>query len=261
MVELHPKHACAVLDDFAMGIVLLDRNERVSWVNPYAENLLGADADAMIGCDIHELPVPYAVPVAGKDAQVRVSGALIGITQAHRHAGQNGAIVTLLDRGHTLVWFLSALSSGIPGTVAESGILTRAATVSRLDAEISRSRRYSNPLSCISVSARGTALEDITEIGRTLKGQLRWVDLLGEWREDVLLVVLPETDGDAADALASKLAQAVAASLPALQARLTIGNALWLRGDNAEQLVERALHNGSPIAGCPHALNSPQVPR
>jgi PleD family two-component response regulator len=145
-----------------------------------------------------------------------------------------------LDRGHALVWLLNALSSGVPATLAASGILSRSATAQRLEAEISRSRRYSNPLSCIVVAAGGASEEMMAVLARALKGQLRWVDQLGQWRDDTLLVVLPETDQTAARGLTDKVRRSIAALPPVNELPISIGCATWRRGEGAEQLVERA---------------------
>ena len=49
------------------------------------------------------------------------------------------------------MWLLNALTTGVSATVTDSGVLSRGAIINRLEAEVSRSRRYANPLSCITV--------------------------------------------------------------------------------------------------------------
>ncbi len=244
MIDIHPEHARAVLSELAIGMVLLDRDARVSWVNAYAANLLGLPPEKLLGQDIDALSLPYSELGATDTAQVRVDGALIGITQRYEHPSGNGMILMVLDRGHTLVWFLSALSSGVPGAVAASGILSRGATVNRLEAEVSRSRRYANPLSVVSVNLGGIGEAAVSDIARTLKGQLRWVDLLGQWRDEILLVVLPETAAEDAANLAAKLAEAVAERAPSDPAEIHVGCASWAQGDTAADLVGHALQAG-----------------
>ena len=239
MIEIHPEHARAVLETLAIGVVLVDRNERVSWVNDYTATLLKRPVESLLGCSMAALELPYGPPAAGSEpVEVRVDGAMLGITQHYDHAGGSGAVLLLLDRGHALVWFLSTLAGGVPGSVAASGVLARAAIQHRLDNEISRSRRYHNDLSCITVHCRAAAAAmRLTGVARLLKEQLRWVDLLGEWRDDTLLVVLPETTLDAAERLRAKLAVLLAAP-PA--DGIACGVATWRKGDNAERMVARA---------------------
>ena len=251
MVKLHPEHARAVLDGLPIGVVLIDRDGRVSWINRYAASFLGGDADAVLGHEAAALPLPFT-PLAGVDdePQVQVDGAMIGITQRYEHAAGQGSILMILDRGHALVWFLNALSSGVSGTITDSGVLSRAAIINRLEAEVSRSRRYANPLSCITVQLGEEAEPSLVdEIARSIKGQLRWVDLLGKWNKDTLLIVLPETDEFAARALSEKLLSSV--SLTTYSSGVTVpaelGTSSWERGDNAERLVRRALAHGRSV--------------
>lgn len=237
MVDIHPEHARSVLESLAIGVVLVDKHQHVNWVNAYTSTLLKRPAEDLLGRAIADLDLPYAPPEASSEPmEVRIDGAMLGITQRYEHAGGTGAVLLLLDRGHALVWFLSTLAGGVPGAVASSGVLARAAIQHRLDSEISRSRRYQNELTCISVRCPGP--EAATGVARLLKEQLRWVDLLGQWSDDTLLVVLPETALDAAEGLRDKLAALLAA--PDLGA-IACGVTAWHKGDNAERMVARAL--------------------
>lgn len=248
MIEIHPEHARAVLETLAIGVVLVDRNQHVTWVNDYATTLLTLPAEELLGRPITELGLPYTPPGPGTDAvEVRIDGTMLGITQRYAHPGGNGSTLLLLDRGHALVWFLSTLAGGAPAPVAASGVLARAAIQHRLDAEISRSRRYANDLSCITVSYRGAgAAETLNGVARLLKEQLRWVDLLGQWRDDTLLVVLAETGLEAAERLRDKLT--VLLATPGSET-VACGVATWRRGDNAERLVARALLSHAATSG------------
>ena len=240
MIEIHPEHARAVLETLAIGVVLVDRNQRVNWVNDYTATLLKRPVEALLGRSMAELALPYGPTAAGSEpVEVRIDGAMLGITQRYEYPGGSGAVLLLLDRGHALVWFLSTLAGGVPDSVAASGLLARAAIQHRLDSEISRSRRYHNELSCITVHCQAMAAPtQLAGVARLLKEQLRWVDLLGQWRDDTLLVVLPETALAASDRLRAKLAALLAA--PGIDA-IACGVASWRKGDNPERMVARAL--------------------
>ncbi len=251
MVDLHPEQARAVLENLAVGVVLIDKNERVSWANTYASDLLGAQVDGLLGQDVASLPLPFSAPQATDDEpQICVAGTIVGVTQRYHHPSGEGSVLLLLDRGHALVWFLTALSSGASGSVAGFGVLSRGAISNRLEAEISRSRRYANPLSCITVRFSGVRdARALSTVARRVKGQLRWVDQLGQWNDDTLLVILPETDESAAGALGEKLVLTVRGALESTDDGLsaTLGTSSWQRGDNAEQLVCRALAAGRVV--------------
>lgn len=253
MLRLHPETSRAVLDELALGLVLVDPSGRVTWANAHALRLLDRTLAEVIGREVLALSLPYAVPgLRDDEPALAVQGPLIGLTQRAPTAG--GTVLTVCERSHPLVGFLGALVSGLPGRVAANGMLPRAALKGRLEAEVSRSRRYANPLSCITVAIRANDLAATgNALARVLKEQLRWVDVLGQWSEDTLLVVLPETTAEAATALRAKLvdafAQAVAAGAIAPGA-FAIGCAAWQRGDSAERIVTRARASArNPRAG------------
>lgn len=147
MVDLHPEQARAVLEHLSVGVILIDRNECVSWANAYASTLLGAHDDGLLGQHVTALPLPYSPSQAtDEEPQICVEGTLVGITRRYDPPSGQGSVLMLLDRGHALVWFLSALSSGVAGNVAGFGVLSRGAISNRLEAEVSRSRRYAHSL-------------------------------------------------------------------------------------------------------------------
>ncbi|MEQ8230466.1 MAG: diguanylate cyclase [Gammaproteobacteria bacterium] len=244
MLRLHPEISRAVLDELALGLVLVDARGLVTWANAHALVLVDRTLDELVGRDVRALSLPYTAPdPRDGEPALAVHGPLIGLTQ--RAAATGGAILTVCERSHPLVGFLGALVSGLPGRVAANGVLPRAAVKGRLEAEVSRSRRYTNPLSCITVAIRD-ADPDATgsALARVLKEQLRWVDVLGQWSDDVLLVVLPETTAEAATALRAKLVDAFAQAVvegAIARGSFAIGCAAWQRGDSAERIVARAL--------------------
>jgi len=246
MIDLHPEHARTVLAELPVGLVVIDQRERVSWLNPHALRLLDVSLDQALGRAVDALPIPYApADAVGTDLAVRVRGPLLGVTQRYDHTTGHGAMVMLYERSHALVGYLATLDAGI----AASGALNHAALKTRLDAEISRSRRYANPLSCITLRLGSAAQSPGPDLlVRILKEQLRWVDLLGHWTDELLLVVLPETAEQAAAILTGKLRAAVpaAADDDDIDDNITIGYAAWRRGDNADRMVGRALARAAP---------------
>jgi hypothetical protein len=247
MIDLHPEHARTVLAELPVGLVVLDQRERVSWLNPRALCLLDVALEQALGRVVDALPIPYApADVSSTGMAVRVRGPLLGVTQRYSHATGHGALVMLYERSHALVGYLATLDAGM----AASGALNHAALKARLDAEISRSRRYANPLSCITLRlGSGAQYPGTGLLVRLLKEQLRWVDLLGHWTDELLLVVLPETAEQAAAILTGKLRTAVpaaAADGDIDSGDIAIGYAAWQRGDNAERMVCRALASAEP---------------
>ncbi len=104
-----------------------------------------------------------------------------------------------------------------------TGIANRQAVLARLADELTRAARYERPLSVIIVDldhfkrlndAHGHAAGDVVlrHVGQLLGESVRTVDTAGRYGGEEFLVVLPETDVDAAAALAEKLRRVVSGS-------------------------------------------------
>jgi diguanylate cyclase (GGDEF)-like protein len=104
-----------------------------------------------------------------------------------------------------------------------TGIANRQAVLGRIDEEISRAVRYGRPLSVVLVDldrfkrlndTHGHAAGDrvLRHIAQLLNANVRSVDLAGRYGGEEFLIVLPETDVDAAASLAEKLRRIVGSS-------------------------------------------------
>ena len=103
-------------------------------------------------------------------------------------------------------------------------VMNRQALLSRLEDELSRAARYGRQLSIILVDLDhfkrlndtfGHTAGDrvLTAVARALRDNVRAVDLVGRYGGEEFMVVLPETDVDAAASLAEKLRRIVSAQL------------------------------------------------
>jgi diguanylate cyclase (GGDEF)-like protein len=140
---------------------------------------------------------------------------------------------------------------------AISGLLNDQAINKGLEPLISRSRRYQNPLSVVTMTI--TNLEDIgaksgqvaadriiVSVSQLLRDQMRWADLVGRLDSGQFIFVLPETDREAAVALANK----IAAALNELQVTVEddthvipeacFGVTAWSKGDDSRLLLQRS---------------------
>lgn len=268
MVNIHPGLATALLDQFPAGVALTDNEDRIVWLNDAFAQMIDVSAPSIVGQAIQHLPLPK---LGSSNAQVNrltssennptitkrndggyeiaVKDRLVVISQPFETNQVHGRILMLVDRGHALVSFLSALSSGNVSAVNDNGMLTNAALRHRLEIEISRSRRYMNPLSCIvirfneRIKNRSLSLIDVQhEVANILKSQLRWVDVLGVWDNSGLVVILPETNEIAANILSSKLELKIEQAWALEEALLPIhwGVGCWRKGDDINRLVKRA---------------------
>ena len=104
-----------------------------------------------------------------------------------------------------------------------TGIANRQAILSHVEEELDRAVRYHRPVSLIMVDldhfkrlndSYGHAAGDavLREVAQQLSGNVRSVDVAGRYGGEEFLILLPETDVDAAAALAEKLRRVVASS-------------------------------------------------
>ena len=75
----------------------------------------------------------------------------------------------------------------------------------------------------------------LAAVARRLGGELRAEDQIGRLGGEEFLALLPDVDGDAADATTERLR----ASVEGLDVSVSIGWASW-RGESAEELLRRA---------------------
>ncbi|HEX5148024.1 MAG TPA: diguanylate cyclase, partial [Candidatus Limnocylindrales bacterium] len=123
------------------------------------------------------------------------------------------AAFNLLAERLTEVWTLATVDQ-------LTGVLNRQAVLTELDKEIDRAARYNHQLSVLMVGldhfkrlndSHGHAAGDVMlrEIAEILRTNLRGVDVVGRYGGEEFLLVLPETDVDAAASLAEKLRRLV----------------------------------------------------
>jgi diguanylate cyclase (GGDEF)-like protein len=104
-----------------------------------------------------------------------------------------------------------------------TGIANRQAVMARLSSELERASRYHHPLSVIILDldhfkrlndTHGHVAGDavLRHVGQLLGSSVRAVDFAGRYGGEEFLIVLPETDVDAAAALAEKLRRTVSGS-------------------------------------------------
>lgn len=140
---------------------------------------------------------------------------------------------------------------------AISGLLNGQAINKGLEPLVSRSRRYQNPLSVVTMAiinlhdvsdSAGQVAADrlIVGVSQLLRDQMRWADLVGRLDSGQFIFVLPETDRDAAVALANKIAtQLTDLSITIddshrVTPQACFGVTAWAKGDDSRLLLQRS---------------------
>ncbi len=135
-----------------------------------------------------------------------------------------------------------------------SNLPKRANWVEFLDYEVSRSRRYDNPLSLLKLhiiiydnpeniddKIIGQAVKD------TLMDELRWADMIGNTNQGSYLMVLPETPESALSHLKQKILTAITSQMKFLSSDIksdvVFGSANWRKHDDSHKMLKKAREN------------------
>ena len=130
-----------------------------------------------------------------------------------------------------------------------TGLPNKKSIMQVLEMQVSRSRRYQNPLSLLLLSVQSPTesaeLHDtLCGIGQALTDQLRWADQLGMLNSASFLIILPETSLADAEALAAHLAEnRIHLPKTATAATVMLGAAAWQKGDDPRKLLQRLQGN------------------
>lgn len=264
---LAPEIAAEGLLHAPFGVVVIDTRQRVSWMNPAAERLLGAASDQLVGRNVDD------------DVPVHLRAAVFAPTDT-LHLEPHGDVPsrwlqtwrTLRADGSALHYYADitelqkALEEGarLNGELAQhttrdtlTGLPNRRALLQGIEPLVSRSRRYHNPLSVIRLRVDNLAELDDTHgqgsgdaalvaVTHLLKDQMRWADLIGRFDADEFLLVLPETAGEAAHHLKQKLQRRLAQlevkgeNGEVMPIVTQFGVADWQQGDDRAKLLKRA---------------------
>jgi diguanylate cyclase (GGDEF)-like protein len=145
-----------------------------------------------------------------------------------------------------------------------TGLLNYAATRAELEREIARSARHRRPTSCAfvdldhfkRVNDRHGHLHGsttLTEVATILRAGVRVGDTIGRYGGDEFLAILPDTDHDAACALADRL-RATLSATPLTRASeplsASVGVAQWHPGATADEMLAAA---DAALASAKHA--------
>ncbi len=250
-----------LLHSAPVGVLIQDQAGKISWVNETLTRLLDLPGEEMMGQEVSKLPLErtdmetengavYYLPRGGTGEEKWFAR-----LEQPSEKSDGGALsfyvdITEGERARIQVDRLRQALLGQLSTDDRTGLLNRRAVLIQLEAQVSRSRRYQNPLSVLMVrlDCPATAGQEIGEQGlvrfsRLLRDQTRWPDIIGRWGQREFLLVLPETPFQATDALKDKVKQQVESAVeqsadPGCTA--LFGAAEWRKGDDAEALIERA---------------------
>lgn len=267
MVKPDPETSLNILASAPMGIAITDEDGLILWCNNTLANWTGiSQADCtgrtekgLLNCESptsvlqNNGPFPLGdvsmgkqrwimrCPVNSNNDQLIIY--YLDVTEEEYLRRERTQLAKQLDQHNTVE--------------PMSGLLNKRGIHLGLDPLVSRSRRYQNPLSVVTMIVNnldgiqqsiGQVAADkmILMVSQLVRDQLRWADLVGRMETGEFIFVLPETDQQAAIALANKLADQlngleVTVDGPhARKPEACFGVASWGKGDDGKQLLARS---------------------
>lgn len=257
MMDIEPAVSPEVLDRMPFGVLILD-NGLVKWVNNTLAEILHTSKDELTGLQAQKATESTFAPLFedserlcltetnGKTRWFKRECVKLDNTSVVAHCFNDiSELVKLEQERNRLVDQITSLETKDSIT----GLLNKKAILQAVDTQVSRSRRYENPLSVLRLSMHAEDLSNkmdiLRGIGQCLKDQLRWADQIGMLDDRTFLVVLPETGLDDAKELASNLAGSRATIIAAKSSDWSIkfGVAAWQKGDDPKKLLGRLKHD------------------
>ena len=259
--------ATEALANAPIGVLILDKTGHITWLNQSLETLLGLKRDQLVGKDEAGVDPNWRSVLFRPEPSL-----LLEATATRPDCWLQTWRTKLYVTGGTLHYYAditdlqnireerTRLSEELAQHITRdsiTGLPNRQALLQGLEPLVSRSRRYHNPLSVIRL--RIDNLQDIdtefglgngdialTAVAQMLKDQMRWADLIGRFDRDEFLLVLPETNYDAATQLLEKLRHRLAELRPGSRTGLPLtlvaqfGVSGWMLGDDRAKLLRRA---------------------
>lgn len=265
---LDPSIHSLALQNAPVAVLILNSSNTVIYANKTAQLLAGDKLkDANVPFSV--LPTPFQQCILNNASVIDVKNAKSGLTctlkcWSEQVESQQGPLsvhyyldVSELQSVYHERDSLAAELARLTTRDTITGMPNRQAMLQGLEPLVSRSRRYENPLSVIRLRiAKPTALDQkygagagdktLVRVSQLLRDQMRWADLIGRYAEDEFLLILPETDGEAAASLVEKLAQRLKTLTinsdkgEAIDFDPHFGSAHWKKGDDAVLLLQGA---------------------
>ncbi len=255
MTEGH-KFQTAWLDACPTGILVVDAKERICWINNPLRAMLELDDEALIGPAKEVLSADaYQVLFAG-DSLLHLRSDNHGerwlrcdIHQGEDDQQQAVYIHYYQDVSEQMAAQLACDSlrqrvDDLTLTDELTGLANKRALIHSLVSQVTRSRRYANPLSLMMVridSDKALSDQTILAISHSLRDRLRWADFIGRYEDDLFMLILPETNHEALLILQEKILQEVPYSVPEGNFSLKLGLAEWQKGYDPRRLIDKAL--------------------
>lgn len=243
-----------------------DESGQVSWINPAFEDLCAVNGDQIIGASADNPPSPNLVELLGTGNPVQLIHPERGelwlqriiktvsepdqpVMQMHYFQEMNSNDELIQENLQ-----LKKQVENLTLTDELTGLANERSLSQHLAAQVTRSRRYNNPLTLvlasIEINDQGSHILDehyndsILAFSHFLRERLRWADFIARCSGGRFIIVLPETGQEEASRLFDDIINdSKNIDLPEEQqaaVEVRYGLAEWQKGNDPKMLVERA---------------------
>jgi len=242
--------AVELLEQMPKGVIVTDSSKQPLWANPAMLALCGLEAGDFSALDAEQLNRLQQFATPASPLQVADSWF------AKTSLALSGELTALIFEDISELQQLRREQQANQPLDKLTGLPGETAIYQGLKPLISLCRRYSRPLALVMVEVGGldqldsdngpNADELLVAVSHQLKEQTRWADLIGRYGENRFILVLPETDKQAATKLVEKLLPALCRpDLPELTSAnielpLAFGITEYSMGDSEKRLIARA---------------------
>lgn len=253
-----------IMQSCPIGLLLLDNNKTVRWMNDTLSEMLGSRARLLHDKNISQVSDPYKA-LYDDESTVHIPATEtedeLWLMCTSKHLQPSGQAQFLVDISALRLVMqdrnrLQDELKEIRAIDEETGLPNSKALFQSLEPQVSRSRRYNNPLSIIIMRVTSIdALQNkypehygntLLAISQMLNDQMRWADIIGRLSDSDFLMVLPETHGDAASDIAEKIRGRIDmlevpdSDVEPKDIHVEFGVAEWQKGDDVGLLMMRA---------------------
>ena len=247
------------LDECPVPVLATDGERRVVAVSAALEQATGVSRDELLGRRAEEIRSPLWRSLCNDEPLIgftRRGGADVWLRRRIQPLNGSGGVLHWLEdvseasrlrldneelRGRVRQLDLSDGLTGLPNRRAFDQALIQ---------QVTRSRRYGNPLSLMGIDVLpaepGGPVPDgvVLAVARYLRDRLRWVDTVGRIDRARFLVLLPETQERETLRLADALVEGATSIEPSephadWPLRLTSAVTAWHKGDDPRHLLHR----------------------
>jgi len=258
-----------------VGTLIFNHKNEITWVNQAMCEFLSVSSNSLINTTFTDLNTKYLDGFSDHPDLWKVAGStsqqsrwLISLNSPQNDPASEDNIryyvdVTEIMKLKTECRNLKDQLENNSTADSLTGLLNNRSLIQSLEPQVSRSRRYGNPLSVIvmQINEFQTQNENVTPVTDQvltavsfyLRDQMRWVDLVGRTSDKEFTLILPETNENEAKVLATKINNRLASlSLPdspevTVAVNVQYGVAEWNKGDDSTMLLNRARKNTAPI--------------